>query len=119
MQISAQFPESAAILTRLVYIRQTRVIANDEVYLRRLRKAPYSLSDSRDYWHYRISKVLKEYIGLQVATEDSAVDYGTSSSPLPVVDGLVVTHVDGSLGAGIDPFNGRTLPHEEIFCSKP
>lgn len=65
------------MLTRAVYVRPPREIANPDPHLLRLRKALYGMSDSGKYWHQTLARVLKKDRDLHVATGDPTLYYGT------------------------------------------
>lgn len=65
--------QSAVMLTRVVYVRSPLDISNPDTHLLRLKKALYCLSDSGDYWHDTLSRVLKKRCGIRVATGDPAL----------------------------------------------
>lgn len=64
-----------ALLRCIVYIRTPTEIADPLTNFLCIRKALYVLSDSKAYWHEKFARVLKDDIGLSVATSCLAQYY--------------------------------------------
>lgn len=60
--VAQAYLQSAAMLTRGVYFYPPRELTYPDIHLFLLRKAVYGLSDSGDYWHDTLPKLLNNYI---------------------------------------------------------
>lgn len=116
--VTQAYLQSTVDLSRPVYICPSRELAEPDVYLLRLCKALYGLSDSGDYWNETLPRTLKAAIGLMPSTGDHVL-YHHGNDASCTMHGIFVTRVDDGLGMGSSEFHTRSLQLEASFNSKP
>lgn len=116
--VTKVYLQSNTYLSRAVYVRPPRELTDPDVHLLLLKKELYELSDSGDYWHHSVDKVLRYDVKLEPSTEDPALYY-VAHHHASRSSGMVVTKFYVVRGAVTVAFNNRTLSLQGKFDSNP
>lgn len=108
LEVTQAYLQSAAMMSRFVYVRPRKEKANAQNLPLRLRKALYGLSDSGDYLHDALARVLKDDVGMSAETGDPALYFRGHTQGAPL-EGVLVTQVADGLATGSPRSTSATL----------